>query len=252
MPDTIKPLFSWRGALLDSNLAPTARLVALALATYMSDRGDSAWPGAQRLAHDTGLSERAVRLHLGVLVQTGWLELVRRGGVIRGKHLGNEYRASIPPAMLPLHDVHPAPAAPMQEMHPTPAPDDHDPCTTFTPIHQDLTTTSPKTVRTTIAEDFEAWWSGWPRKVEKARARGEYAARRRQGVPAADLTAARDHYAASVADSEPRFVKHASSFLHGKDGPWSEYVTSAPAGASRRSDPLAATRTVLQRQGVIP
>lgn len=84
---------TWRSAVCDSDLPSVTRHVALTLSVYMSERGDSAFPGAARLARDTGLSERCVRQHLGVLTAAGWLELTKRGG---GRKCANVYRAAVP------------------------------------------------------------------------------------------------------------------------------------------------------------
>lgn len=98
-------------------------------------------------------------------------------------------------------------------------------------------------------DDFDDWWEGYPRRVDKAHARAKYHARRKQGISAEQLIAARDHYAASVADSDPRFVKHAATFLNGNEGPWAEYLAGPPADAKPRGfDPLTSTRIVLDRQ----
>lgn len=110
---------------------------------------------------------------------------------------------------------------------------------------QGTTATTPNACAGDV--DFEAWWSGYPRKVDKAKARERYRARRRQGVTAEQLVTARDAYAMSVAGVESRFVKHASVFLHGADGPWSEWVTGAPEGAAGGPvDPLGATRALIE------
>jgi hypothetical protein len=127
-------VYTWRAALTDSDLPPTTRHVALTLSIYMSEKGDSAFPGARRLAHDTGLSERAVRKQLGDLVQAGWLEVVQRGGLRGETRRANAYRARIP---------HPGPtdtdvaASPVHLATSTPVPTDHDPGPTDTPtIHR--------------------------------------------------------------------------------------------------------------------
>ena len=82
--------------------------------------------------------------------------------------------------------------------------------------------------------EFESWWKLYPRKTDKARARKTFVARRRAGVPFADLERACLHYATSVANAEPQFVKHAATFLAGDDGPWSEWITRGPS--RRRHD----------------
>src|SRR4051812_29224564 len=89
----IKALFTWRSAICESDLPATTRHVALALSLYMSERGDSAHPGATRLARDTGLSERCVRSQLAKLAETGWLILRERGGEKGDKRRANVYEA---------------------------------------------------------------------------------------------------------------------------------------------------------------
>ena len=94
---SLSPLFTWRAAICDSDLRPVVRHVLFALSLYMSERGDSAFPGASRLAHDTGLAKRTVLGALGVAEAAGWLEVKRRGGSHRGgQRLATEYSANIP------------------------------------------------------------------------------------------------------------------------------------------------------------
>lgn len=73
--------YDWTRAIRESDLPPLARLVALTLAEFMSNSDGVAFPSNARLTRETGLSERAVRKHLGVLVAGGWLDVVERGGV---------------------------------------------------------------------------------------------------------------------------------------------------------------------------
>lgn len=124
MTTRILPLLTWRAALCDSSLAPPTRLVGLTLSLYMNERGGSAHPGAERLAHDTGLSERTVREHLSQLVAGGWLVLTEPGGLKGSRRRANEYEAVIP--LQELHPYRSTPAAhdtrPLQETAPTPAP----------------------------------------------------------------------------------------------------------------------------------
>lgn len=109
----IQPLLTWRSALCDSDLEPTTRHVALTLSLYMGERGDSAHPGAARIAHDSGLSERSVRTHLGILVDRGWLRVVTRGGLKGAKKVANAYEATIPVPPAPMAvPVPPIPLSP--------------------------------------------------------------------------------------------------------------------------------------------
>lgn len=125
-------VYTWRAALTDSDLPATTRHVALTLSIYMSEKGDSAFPGARRLANDTGLTERAVRKHLGLLVATGWLEVVQRGGLRGEQRRANAYRAVVPNAC--TRDTH-VPGTPVTLGPLTPAPGCHDPGTTDIPTN---------------------------------------------------------------------------------------------------------------------
>ena len=87
----------------------------------------------------------------------------------------------------------------------------------------------------TFKADFETWWQGWPKKLDKKDARANYTARRRQGITAEALTAARDNYLAT--NPTPQFTKYGGTFLSGADGSWSEYLDGIPAGASTRPAP---------------
>lgn len=93
----LSPLFTWRSAVCESDLTPTVRHVALTLSLYMNERGGSAFPGATRLAHDTGLHEDTIRRSLAHLAEGGWLVLVERGGRKGERRTANAYVASIPP-----------------------------------------------------------------------------------------------------------------------------------------------------------
>lgn len=94
---TIAPLFTWRSAIAESDLAPTTRHVLLALSLYMNERGGSAYPGSARLARDTGLHQATVKGHLQTAVQTGWIEVIRQGGSnLGGRRLASEYVARTP------------------------------------------------------------------------------------------------------------------------------------------------------------
>lgn len=77
------------------------------------------------------------------------------------------------------------------------------------------------------AADFDLWWAGYPRKVDKHRAQQAYVARRRAGLDAAALLAARDHYARAVRDRPMDKIRHAATFL-GPDV--SEWLHGPPPG----------------------
>lgn len=91
-PPWLKPLFTWRSAIAESDLKPTTKHVALTLSLHMSERGDSCFPGKPLLAAETGCALRTVDAAIKELGEKRWLEVKKGGG--RGR--SNQYFAKIP------------------------------------------------------------------------------------------------------------------------------------------------------------
>lgn len=70
---TLSRLFSWRGAIVDSDLPAPAKQVALTLSLHMSERGDSCFPSQATLVSETSLSKSTVCTHLKTLEERGFL-----------------------------------------------------------------------------------------------------------------------------------------------------------------------------------
>lgn len=87
--------WTWRHALLKSDLPATTRHVLLTISCFMNDVGGGCYPTQEQLAEATGLSNRAVRQHIDVAVKAGWL--VRKEHGFRGQKWRNhEYEAAWP------------------------------------------------------------------------------------------------------------------------------------------------------------
>lgn len=145
MPVSLAPLYTWRTALCTSGLEPTSRHVGLTLSLYMNERGGSAFPGAVRLAADTGLTERTVRDHLAKLVGVGWLEILTRGG---GRKNANEYAARFPETGNTERGSGNLDAAKGEA-------DDAKPGSTFPPSIQERSTTSPSRRKRRPSREYE-------------------------------------------------------------------------------------------------
>lgn len=253
MSGTLKPLFTWRSAIAESDLPATTRHVALTLSLYMSERGTSARPGPARLAADSGLHPSTVKEKLAELERLGWLRCVARGGR-RGETLrANEYEATVPDPPLfdtpPVPDGDPSPSTTGRPDPGDPSPSPRLPVAVGDPISSmNSSMNSPSTRASSIADDFDAWYAGYPRHIDRAAALKAYRARRREGIPPERLTRARDQYAATVDD--PAYAKYPSTFL-AKDGPWSEWEHGPPSGAHRGGrDPLGAAKALVA-EGVL-
>jgi hypothetical protein len=78
-------------------------------------------------------------------------------------------------------------------------------------------------------QEFEQFWSIYPRKAEKKRAFNKWSARLKEGVGAIDLINAARSYAAYCRNNgtEEKYIKHAATFL-GPDKPYEEYLARIP------------------------
>ena len=112
----LAPLFTWRSAIAsEQGPGPTTRHVLLTLSLHMSERGDSCWPSQDTLAMETGLSLRAVKEHLKLAHQQGWIS--SRDRHTNGKAWRHKEYFSLLPAS--FHVKHGgAPAAPAKEVKP--------------------------------------------------------------------------------------------------------------------------------------
>lgn len=88
----LSPLFTWRSAVVESDLPPIARHVALTLSLHMNERGGSCFPSIQTLASETGLSKPSVISGIRQLEAGGFLHVDRAVG--RGRV--NRYSTAMP------------------------------------------------------------------------------------------------------------------------------------------------------------
>lgn len=71
---------------------------------------------------------------------------------------------------------------------------------------------------------FEAWWKHYPRKVDKGHARKAFA-KALKIATVEELTVGVIAYAASVKNSEAKFIAHAATWLNGER--WSDTPAQA-------------------------
>lgn len=75
-----KPRFySWREAILASNLSCTTKLVLLTLSCHMNDMGQSCFPSVRLLAKESSLSKQSVLTHLALARVEGWITVTEHG-----------------------------------------------------------------------------------------------------------------------------------------------------------------------------
>jgi hypothetical protein len=92
--------FDWERIVKRARMNPSTKLVALAIATYADKGGDRMYPGVQKLAAVTGLTDRTVRTALRVLRDDlCLLERTYEGSRNGRRGLADEYRLRRP------HDI---------------------------------------------------------------------------------------------------------------------------------------------------
>jgi len=89
--------WSWRHAVIDSDLKPTTRHVLLTIGCSMNDKGEGCFPTTKQLARETALSERAVCEHINLAIEAGYLTKFQHGFAGQ-KWKRNEYRPRWPDA----------------------------------------------------------------------------------------------------------------------------------------------------------
>jgi DNA-binding transcriptional ArsR family regulator len=88
--------YDWERIVKRARMNPSAKLVAFALATYAGKAGGHAYPGNDKLAAVTGLSEKTVRSALKTLRGLGLVERTYEGSRHGRRGLADEYRLRWP------------------------------------------------------------------------------------------------------------------------------------------------------------
>ncbi|RWD65509.1 MAG: helix-turn-helix domain-containing protein [Mesorhizobium sp.] len=87
--------WSWRHAIIASDLEATTRHVLLTISCFMNDIGGGCYPTTKQLEQATGLSERSVCTHIAKAESAGWLTVTKHGLAGR-KWKNHEYSARWP------------------------------------------------------------------------------------------------------------------------------------------------------------
>ena len=85
------PAQTWRRLVLDADLGPSAKTVALALSVFANGQGE-AWPSRATLAAGAGVSVRTVVRAIRDLERVGLVDVTR----YRGRTHTNRYRLVVP------------------------------------------------------------------------------------------------------------------------------------------------------------
>ena len=110
-PKRLPAVIEWRNAFCAvrdtsraTGLPSTTRLVLWTISRFMDGDGTGAHPGLERIAKDAGLSLPAVKLHIEIAAERGWLRRKRNHKTRYG--IGYEYIAAIPEGATSLPGKH--------------------------------------------------------------------------------------------------------------------------------------------------
>lgn len=254
----MKP-YTWRQAIIRSELPATTRHVLLTLACHINDAGESAYPSIDLLAFETSLSRRAVISHLQAATALGWIRTSKHGFAGQ-KWARNEYDPRIPDGFVPLDP--PSKRAPeggepndkkvvnesnrlsKKVVNVVPEGGEPDDKKVVNHVHSNrpielsieqttlsahAESRSPKKSEGETDIDFEEAWKAYPKRDggnPKAAALKAWKARLREGIEATRLVAATRGYAAAMLKAGnvgTRFVLQASTFF-GPDRRFAEFA----------------------------
>jgi hypothetical protein len=190
------PLFGWRSAILDSELGPTARFVALVISLHMNERGGSAFPKGVTIAKESGLNERTVWRAIGDLQDQGWITVETRPGT------SNLYRATIPTGTESETVGHSVIDDRAQS-------------------HTNSSDNSSVNQKLPFEDDFDIAYKTYPRQEGRKAAHRAYVAQRRKGANPDELLVACKRMAVDCRGTDTKYIKLMATFL-GPDDWWKE------------------------------
>lgn len=244
----------WIQALLRSDLADSVKVVAVRVALHLNFTTDQCDPSIPTIAAGVGRDQhRAIYSAISRLVAAGWI--TRHS--TRGRH-SNAYQLSSPnwvgggPNSPHSHACRPTLHADAGSTLHADAPlGDPNPARGCTPtLHLDAVRTlhagAPKQRKRENNEKnneeslsgellphdgFDAWWSVYPKKVDREAARRTYAKVIKSAkVTEADLLAGAERYAEETRDRERRWIKNPQTWLNA--GSW---LDEPPSPKDRQS-----------------
>jgi hypothetical protein len=89
--------FRWLDAVIESEeLSTVEKAVGFALARSGDRDGERIWPGNALVARRAQIHAKTAERVRRSLERKGWVEVVRRGGIVGGRRIANEYRLALP------------------------------------------------------------------------------------------------------------------------------------------------------------
>lgn len=238
-----RQIFQWlQQVLADTDLAPLAVKIALALCNFINRQSRKAWPSQDTLAKLVHASRTGTQNGLYQLAKRGHLETI----VSRGRGRSNTYRPRLRDIeQRPQENAHssghfnsenansswqgvPTPVGILAPKMPTPVGTNY---LREDDLLNELSEISPPAA---ASNAFEEWYGLFPRRVAKGAARKAYERIiKKKLATAEELKDGATRYAASVINHDPKYVKHPATWLNGEC--WLDEPDKLPATADART-----------------
>jgi hypothetical protein len=197
--------FRWLNQIAaDPTVTAAGFVLAYRIAKHINRGTGEAWPSQPLLATEARLSVRSIRDLSDQLKAAGHLTIIESRG--RGHSL--RYRWI-------LHaEPEPQSEPEAEAVTASPAPESQE-----GELFPDTADTPPKSaprVKEDWTADFDSFWTQFPRRVSKAAARLAYDKARKGGATAVELEVAAMRYGAVRTGEDPKYTKHAATWLNGK------------------------------------
>lgn len=177
----------------NSSVSAAAFRLAYAISHFVNGKTGDAWPSQSTLADRTGFTERGIRKLAEQLARGGHLVVTSAHGRKHSNRYRPIFKDDEPTLFPPAIDQERGSSEPSRRRHRGNGGDPES------------------------AAAFEEFWAAYPRKVAKGQARRAYArVIASKKASSAELLNGAMRYAAECVDRDPKYVKHATTWLNGE------------------------------------
>lgn len=193
--------FKWEELVIDSDLPAYSKYIALYLRTFMNNKHDMVWPSISRISYETGLSKPTVIKYIKPLEDNGFLSISKKISSTKGgDQLHNVYLITIPEKVVnDINNLLKGSKSQEQRWLNSEA-----------KVVNDVNTNKQRTNNTTN-NDFDEFWSLYPRKDSKKKAQSAWRSltKEKKQKAIADIKT-------RYKNTEKRFIPLPTTYLHGE------------------------------------
>ncbi len=233
-------------AVWECDVEPDARFLLMAMADHADENGGSIFPSIGRLSRKTGFHERKVQRLLARLRRRGFLVVTRPAA----GHRPTEYRIAFDPPRGDTTCRGDTGVGATELCHPTPdiavSPQGRQ---SFVTQNHQVTVREPSERRSTSSDDFDRFWTAYPKKAGKLDAQRAWGSTTRARPAIDEVLAAVERQKASAAWQRDggQFIPHPATWL--RAGRWDDEAPAAAAVPPISPRMQEAMQRVAEREG---